>query len=74
MQLAAQVHKQLPCYYSKPNNFINGTIVGTDLTRFPAIWMWKGKEHFLMSGRYNFCTGKIDSAQLREFVRYEDLW
>ncbi len=74
MQLAAQVHKQLLCYYSKPNNFINGTIIGTDLTRFPAIWLWRGKEHLLMSGAYNFCTGRIEGAQLREFVRYEDLW
>lgn len=73
-QMGVFIHQQILCFHSKPNNVISGTIVGSDLTRFSAIWVWRGKEHFLMSGSYNFCTGKIDSAQLREFVRYEDMW
>lgn len=74
MQLPAIIHKQLLCYHSKPNNLISGTIVNADLLHPRAIWTWKGKEHMLMSGSYNYLTGHIEGATLREFIRYEDLF
>lgn len=74
MQLPAIIHKQLLCYYSKPNNLISGTIVNADLLHPRAIWTWKGKEHLLMSGSLNYLTGHIEGATLREFIRYEDLF
>ena len=72
--MAVYNHLQLLCYYAKPNNFISGTIVKTDVTRMGNIWMWHGAEHILVSGRYNFLNGHIESAVLREFARYEDMW
>ena len=74
LQLAAQVHKQLLMFYSKPNNLLEGDILNADLTNVPVIWQWHGKEHFMQSGRYNFVTNRIEGAVLREFKRYEDLW
>jgi hypothetical protein len=74
MQLPAVIHKQLLCYHSKPNNLISGTIVNGDMLKARAIWTWKGKEHLLMSGSYNYLTGHIEGATLREFIRYEDLF
>jgi hypothetical protein len=74
LQLAAQVHKQLLMFYSKPNNLLEGDILNADLTNVPVIWQWHGKEHFMQSGRYNFVTNRIEGAVLREFIRYEDLF
>lgn len=74
VQLPVIIHKQLLCYHSKPNNLISGTIVNADMLMARAIWIWKDKEHLLLSGSYNFLTGHIDGAVLREFIRYEDLF
>lgn len=73
-QMAVYNHLQLLCYYAKPNNQISGTIVNADLTRARAIYEWHGKEHLLVSGRYDFLTGFIEGAVLREFIRYDDMW
>lgn len=74
VQLPVIIHKQLLCYYSKPNNVISGTIVNADMLKARAVWIWKDKEHLLLSGSYNFLTGHIEGATLREFIRYEDLF
>ena len=73
-QMAVYNHLQLLCYYAKPNNQISGTIVNADLTRAKAVYEWHGKEHLLVSGRYDFLTGFIEGAVLREFIRYDDMW
>ena len=73
-QMAVWNHLQLLSYYAKPNNLISGTIVNADITRAKAIYMWHGAEHILVSGIYNFLNGHIESAMLREFARYEDMW
>lgn len=73
-QMAVYNHLQLLCYYAKPNNLISGTIVNGDLTRGGAIYLWHGKEHLLVSGRYNLLNGMIEGAMLREFTRYEAMW
>jgi hypothetical protein len=36
--------------------------------------LWRGKEHLLMAGRVNLVSGTMEGAELREFVRYEDMW
>ena len=74
LQLSAHIHRQLLCYHSKPNNLLSGTILGTDLTQPAIMWKWHNKEHMMVSGKYNFCNGRIENAQLREFARYENLW
>jgi hypothetical protein len=74
LPLPAQIHRQLLMYHSKPNNLITGDIMNADLTRIPTLWRWRGADHILLSGQYNFCNGRIEGAHLREFVRYEDLW
>ena len=73
-QMAVFNHLQLLSYYAKPNNLISGTIVNADITRAQAIYVWHGAEHILVSGTYNFLNGHIESAVLREFARYEDMW
>ena len=73
-QMAVWNHLQLLSYFAKPNNLISGTIVNADLTRVEAVYVWHGAEHLLISGRYNYLNGRIESAVLREFTRYEDMW
>ena len=73
-QLAVYNHLQLLCYYAKPNNILEGTIVNGNLSQYGNIWKWEGKEHVLVAGRYDILTGYIDGAILREFTRYEDMW
>lgn len=73
-QMAVYNHLQLLAYYAKPNNVIEGSIVNGDVSRFAHIWQFEGKEHILVSGRYNFINGYIEGAILREFARYENLW
>lgn len=74
LQMAVYNHLQLLCYYAKPNNLISGTIVNADITRARAIYVWGGREHLLVSGRYNLLNGHIEGATLREFARYDDMW
>ncbi len=73
-QLAVLIHQQLLCYHSKPNNVLTGDIVNADMLDPRVIWTWKGAEHMLLSGSYNFATSRLEGAVLREFVRYEDMW
>jgi hypothetical protein len=72
--MAVYNHLQLLAYYAKPNNLISGTIVNGDVTRVACIYDWHGAEHMLISGTYNLLNGHIESAVLREFARYEDMW
>jgi hypothetical protein len=68
------VHKELLCYHSKVNNLLSGDIVNADMIDPRTIWKWKGKEHLLLSGSYNFLSSQLEGASLREFVRYEKMW
>lgn len=74
VQLAVLIHQQLLCYHSKPNNVLTGDIVNADMLDPRVIWTWKGAEHLLLSGSYNFATSRLEGAVLREFVRYNDMW
>lgn len=73
-QMAVYNHLQLLCYHSKPNNLITGDIVNADVIKTTAIYVWGGAEHMLISGTYNYLTGYVEGAVLREFVRYDDMW
>ena len=53
---------------------LTGDIVNADMLDPRVIWTWKGAEHLLLSGSYNFLTSRLEGAVLREFVRYEDMW
>ena len=73
-QMAVYNHLQLLCYFSKPNNVISGDIVYSDIKDMRAVYEWGGAKHLLVSGNYNLLNGRIESAVLREFARYEDMW
>ena len=73
-QMAVYNHLQLLCYHSKPNNVISGDIVHFDALNMKAIYEWGGANHLLVSGSYNFLNGRIESAVLREFKFYYEMW
>lgn len=73
-QMAVYNHLQLLCYHSKPNNIISGDIVNADFVDMEAIYEWGGANHLLVSGSYNFLNGRIESAVLREFKFYSEMW
>ena len=73
-QLAAGIHMQMLPYYTKPNRVINATIANADLVNYNPRYVYDGREYLLMSGTYNYLTGRIDGAVLREFARYDDIW
>ncbi len=73
-QMAVYNHLQLLCYHSKPNNVISGDIAYADFVDMAAIYEWGGANHLLVSGSYNFLNGRIESAVLREFKFYTDMW
>lgn len=73
-QMAVYNHLQLLCYHSKPNNIISGDIVGANFADTRVIYEWGDAYHILVSGSYNFINGRIESAVLREFQFYEDMW
>lgn len=74
VQLPVLIHKQLLCYYNKPNNLISGTIMNPRLLDPRVIWVWKGKEHIMQGGTYDFLNSVIEGATLREFMRYNQMW
>lgn len=73
-QMAVYNHLQLLCYHSKPNNIISGDIAYADFVNMETIYEWGGANHLLVSGSYNFLNGRIESAVLREFKFYTDMW
>lgn len=73
-QMAVYNHLQLLCYHGKPNNVISGDITNVNFENIATIYEWNGAEHILVSGSYNFISGRLESAVLREFTRYEDMW
>lgn len=74
--LTQLIHQQILAYYAKPNNILSGELMdaGGRVPDFSSLWMWNGKEHMLMSGSLNILTGRMESAVLREFTRYEHMW
>ena len=75
ISLARLIHQQLLAYYATPNNVLTGELVDVDLENpFSTLYMWGGVEHMLMSGTLNVLTGRMESAVLRSFTRYEDMW
>lgn len=73
-QLAVYNHLQLLCYHAKPNNIISGDIVNADFLNTACVYQWNGANHILVSGTYNYLNGIIESAVLREFTWYSDMW
>ena len=73
-QMAVYNHLQLLCYHAKPNNVITGDIVNTDFVYLERLYRWNGEDHILISGSYNFIDGVIESAVLRSFAWYSDMW
>lgn len=73
ISLVRLIHQQLLAYYSKPNNLLTGEIVTEDPT-FDSLYEWGGKLHVLTSGTLNVLTGRMESATLREFTRYDHMW
>ena len=71
-QMAVYNHLQMLCYFLRPNNVLEGTIVNADVTRPACIWKWKDAEHILVGGTYDLLSGYIEGAILRQFARYEE--
>lgn len=73
-QMAVYNHLQLLCYHAKPNNVISGDIIDADFENMAVIYEWGAANHILVSGSYNFLNGRIESAVLREFIFYSQIW
>lgn len=73
-QMAVYNHLQLLCYHAKPNNVISGDIIDADFEDMAVIYEWGAANHILVSGSYNFLNGRIESAVLREFIFYSQIW
>lgn len=73
LPLPVLIHQQLLAFYSKPNNVLTGELVTNDPT-FDALYQWGGTTHMLTSGTLNILTGRMESAVLREFRRYDHMW
>lgn len=75
--LPVLIHQQLLCWYARPMNVLTGTLIVNQLKDFPSfgqLWHWKDREFVLTDGRVDLISGRMNNAQLREFIRYEDLW
>lgn len=75
--LPVLIHKQLLCWYARPMNVLNGTLIVNELKDYPSfgqLWHWKDREFVLTDGRVDLISGRMKNAVLREFIRYEDLF
>ena len=76
--LQALIAQQILMYYSKPNSIITGTLLAIaekgEVLDFNCLWSWRNKKLALISGQLDLTTGFIESAKLREFVDWENLW
>lgn len=71
--LSVLLHQQLLGYYAKPNNVLTGELA-TKNPVFNALYQWNGTKHLLTSGTLNILTGRMESAVLREYMRYDKMW
>lgn len=75
VSLSRLIHQQLLAYHASPNNLLTGELVDVDLANpFTALYEWGGVKHMLMSGSLNILTGRMESAVLRSFARYDHMW
>lgn len=76
ISLSRLIHQQLLAYHAQPNNLLTGELMDAagDTPDFRSLWRWNGKLHMLMSGTLNVLTGRMESATLREFTRYDHMW
>jgi hypothetical protein len=76
ISLSRLIHQELLAYHAKPNNVLTGELfdAGGEVPDFCSLWRWNGKLHTLMSGTLNILTGRMESAVLREFTRYDHMW
>lgn len=73
--LSVLIHQQMLAYYSKPNSILTGELIlEDDVPDFCSLWHWGGRNHLLTSGTLNVLTGRMESAVLREFTRYDHMW
>lgn len=76
--LQALVAEQILMYYSQPNSIITGTLLAiannNEILDFNCLWRWRNKNLALISGQLDLMTGFIESAKLREYVNWNDLW
>ena len=75
VSLSRLIHQQLLAYHASPNNLLTGELVDVDLANpFTALYEWGGVKHMLMSGSLNILTGRMESAVLRSYARYDHMW
>lgn len=76
--LQALIAQQILMYYSQPNSIITGTLLAIaekgEVLDFNCLWRWRNKKLALISGQLDLITGFIESAKLREFIDWENLW
>lgn len=76
ISLSRLIHQQLLAYHSAPQNLLSGELVAQENgdISLSSLYRWGGKDHILLSGTHNILTGRIESAVLREFIRYDRMW
>lgn len=75
VSLSRLIHQQLLAYHATPNNLLTGELVDVDLANpFTALYEWGGVKHMLLSGALNILTGRMESAVLRSYERYDRMW
>jgi hypothetical protein len=75
--LPVLIHQQLLCWYARPMNVLTGTLIVNQLKDYPSygsLYTWKDREFVLTDGRVDLISGRMKNAQLREFIRYEEMW
>jgi hypothetical protein len=76
--LQALIAQQLLMYNSKPNSVITGTLLAREevgeILDYNCLWFWRGKLLALVSGQLDLLTGHIESAKLREFLPWPEVW
>ena len=73
----AQVHKQLLMYHHSTNEVLEGDCMPESsavFAMFNRLYMYKGVKHLLQSGVLDFVTGRFNSALLRHFLSWSELW
>ena len=75
ISLTRLIHQQLLAYHASPNNTLSGELIDVNYSKpFATLYEWGGVKHMLMSGAFNILTGRMESAVLRSFTRYDRMW
>ena len=74
--LPVAIHEQILCFYFGAARVLSGRLapINKAMMRFDRVFLYKGVKYLLQGGTFDMFSGIVESAVLREYAVFDDLW